>query len=1079
MAVTPNNVQVSFTGGIDTKSEPHLVQPPRCVQLTNYRQTAAGGIQTRVGMQPQTTVGNGQNLTVAATNEELLVADNQNLFAYAGTTQTWLPRGAYGNSRIDLTPITNMALENSVLGKSLEGGIRNLSFAVIGNSALAVWDTGSTPHEVGTDAGGPILNVEDAGTVYAGAFDLLTGKYYWTQKLDGPGMALPLPLPATSWNPQFTVGRQVLGGGFPSFGAGSPYVVAYQNNYTVAWVRTELGSDSETWVYSLVIVQFAPTSGGVSQQMTAISGSGANFPMVYSTKNVNDGLTGWGAFGRPDPPLTFSMGTNDTSLVIAVNTRATWRNQSDPVYSAVSPWLTLFSTNGPANIASSWWRTTTSSVVPYASGRQPRGWAYPLTVTMKPDMTVGAVVSQAGVTPFKVNANGSASFASTVYTYEGTYLDRFAASAGATFQVVDAHFYGLLGMPVAGGITGTDSAYTLHVTDGFLYNKWDGSQTTLSNRVSTVPQLRQGNIHSTYKYDLLGHPSGVEGPVGSNIVFMPTEADPAVLEPCLWVYGRGATPDSTTTFTNMVLMRLASGKPIGRALYLRAYPPRYTSHPGSMVQRNAKWYTLAVQLQNIVDNVGNLSLVTLADATYRQVVPLPQGALLTGADTAYYDGAMVRSAGWLKIPELSRTPQVTVVTGFIPGSLIENFTYTYFIVYVDYDRNGNAIYSSPSPPYFVTPFGGSRTVKIALTDVFPGDTNSSIGTQVHVYRNSKANPLQYFRVGVVKYPFPPSPASTSDPSGTFVDSGPDDLSGQPLLYSPPNGGELPNDPPPPSTFGVSTKSRVFVVSAENPTWIYPSKPFFPGRVPEFNAAQYLDIDPSTGPIKGLAALDENIVVFKEKAIYLLSGPGPDATGNGNFNPLSRLSTDAGLRDPFSLVTTDAGVYFRSERGIQLLNRGFAINYVGAPIETYLRDTTGPHIVVAAMVVPQQSQVRFILSNNNVLVYDYTMQSWSVYLYNLQRTLAPAGDMLSATLWDNKMYLTTTDGFLWAEQEPYPTNYMSTSSPIPADGVNPVVSVVAVLDACRWGNAAWVGAHPTHPFSRRGVCCHDAQRDIPL
>ncbi len=133
------------------------------------------------------------------------------------------------------------------------------------------------------------------------------------------------------------------------------------------------------------------------------------------------------------------------------------------------------------------------------------------------------------------------------------------------------------------------------------------------------------------------------------------------------------------------------------------------------------------------------------------------------------------------------------------------------------------------------------------------------------------------------------------------------------------------------------------------------------------------MDPSTGGIIGLANLDNTVVVFKRRAIYLISGEGPDATGVGAFNPPYRLSVDTGLYDVGSIISTEKGVFYRSIRGIEMLDRGGAsVQYVGKAIE---QTFAAPNANVQnATVVPSQSQVRFAVMGFTYS-YDWNAQAW--------------------------------------------------------------------------------------------------------
>lgn len=228
----------------------------------------------------------------------------------------------------------------------------------------------------------------------------------------------------------------------------------------------------------------------------------------------------------------------------------------------------------------------------------------------------------------------------------------------------------------------------------------------------------------------------------------------------------------------------------------------------------------------------------------------------------------------------------------------------------------------------------------------------------------------------------------------YYDLTPDDCTQNSLVYSQPATnlanatGEMPNDPPPPSAFAVTTTKRPFVASAENRTWLYPGKPYFPGRAPEFNAGQFIEIDPPSGDITGLAVLDQNVIIFKRDRIFVLAGEGPDATGAGVFNNTYPIATDTGCIDSASIVATEKGVYFRSIRGIQMIDRSLQVTYPGVMVERIVNGSE----ITSSVLVPAQNQIRWALRSkdnsvagtqldNVVLVFDYLQGKWSQYRFN--------------------------------------------------------------------------------------------------
>ena len=362
---------------------------------------------------------------------------------------------------------------------------------------------------------------------------------------------------------------------------------------------------------------------------------------------------------------------------------------------------------------------------------------------------------------------------------------------------------------------------------------------------------------------------------------------------------------------------------------------------------------------------GNiLQSLAVLTTTNKSIIPLSTGALIAGARPMYYDGQVVRLAGFDSYPEMP----AAVASYTTTGVLTSNVTYFYTSVYRTYDNSGKLILSSPAPIGSVTTDNTTTDIllyTLSYSTTFPYDNSNGAGQAIY-YRTLSSDSLNFRENGLL-----PGYGVTT----VYADNVPDSTllnNGLPFLYAPPVGGELQNDPPYSFTYGISTIQRIFIISTEYPARVYFSKPFSPVRAPEFNAQSYIDIDPSSGPLTGIAALDATVILFKHNAIFALTGQGPDANGNGQFNPVSKISVDTGALSQNGIVQAADGIYFQSSRGIQLLDRGLQNQYIGAQIESYIQNAT----VTASLLLPTSSQVRFFLSDGTVLVYDYFLKKWS-------------------------------------------------------------------------------------------------------
>ena len=328
-------------------------------------------------------------------------------------------------------------------------------------------------------------------------------------------------------------------------------------------------------------------------------------------------------------------------------------------------------------------------------------------------------------------------------------------------------------------------------------------------------------------------------------------------------------------------------------------------------------------------------------ATYSAEVPsgsLTNGLspLLVGPQTATEDGF-----SWAPTFTLAQT------TGTLTGS------YVYAACWQWVDDYGNVMWGRPT---FSTPI---ILASQGVTVSFSTRTGPSKG-QLYLFR-STAGGTSYYGIGPV--------------GGTVTDTISDAnlINGNILLYTSATG-ELPNDPMPPCNIVAATSQCAVAASAELAYRLYVSKPFVAGRSTEWNFGLYVDVSPATGPITGLAVMDDKIVVFKQNTIFVMAGSSFDATGanaSQSFTQPQQLATYYGCVNAKSVQVTNQGTFFQSPRGIELLGRDLAQNFIGQVL-----DGINMNIVDSALV-QTVGHVRFLDSvQQTIWVWDAVAQKWS-------------------------------------------------------------------------------------------------------
>jgi hypothetical protein len=95
------------------------------------------------------------------------------------------------------------------------------------------------------------------------------------------------------------------------------------------------------------------------------------------------------------------------------------------------------------------------------------------------------------------------------------------------------------------------------------------------------------------------------------------------------------------------------------------------------------------------------------------------------------------------------------------------------------------------------------------------------------------------------------------------------------------------------------------------------------------------------------------------------------------------------------VVTQNGVFFKSSKGIYLVDRGLQTSYVGAAVEDFNNLT-----VTSADLLADTDEVVFVTAEGTILVYNYYFNMWSTW-NNL-----PAID---SCVWQDALVLARTDG----------------------------------------------------------------------
>ena len=326
---------------------------------------------------------------------------------------------------------------------------------------------------------------------------------------------------------------------------------------------------------------------------------------------------------------------------------------------------------------------------------------------------------------------------------------------------------------------------------------------------------------------------------------------------------------------------------------------------------------------------------------------------LTGGILSYFSGDRVQECDFLHAPQnLDLTPDGggTGPTGAV----------SYVVQFESVDGSGNLSLSGVSTPFTYTGTG---------VQTFP-QCDPILLTSRAVVRASLYRTLEN---GTVYHLVETRNAIRGDTVVTFVDNKDDAaLAGQPLLLGTGTlpgsyGGPLQREAPPYCADVVSYAGMLVVASGSDLWW---SAQTVGGEGTWFSSEQFFVTVEGDGNITALAVLDGTLYVFKERAIYVVSGDAQlDNGSGGGLGTPRRLAGDVGCISASSVVVTSLGIFFQSHRGIELLGGGGRPDWIGEKVQ---RTLAAWPLVTSAALDARNNLVRFSLaaSETGGIVNDY-------------------------------------------------------------------------------------------------------------
>ena len=366
----------------------------------------------------------------------------------------------------------------------------------------------------------------------------------------------------------------------------------------------------------------------------------------------------------------------------------------------------------------------------------------------------------------------------------------------------------------------------------------------------------------------------------------------------------------------------------------------------------------------------NSSVINVDESVANQSANLADNTHLAGGILKLYDGNKITEHGFNYYPPLL----LKIASTFTGSTGTAIHSVFYKAIYTWTDAQGNIHKSAPSRLLQVSGTAGQDTfdnAKIAVPTLSITDKGAS-SVNIELYRTAVGG-TTYYHATTTTSATSPRP-NNANVDWIIMDDALSDsnLISQEFLYT--TGGILDNIPPVSNSIVTSYKNRLFIAGLEDKLELMYSKIKLEKEPIAFNDTLTVLVDQKGGDIVALQAMDDKLIIFKENAIFFMAGDGPLNTGEqDNFTEPQLVSGDVGLKVKNTVVLTALGIFFVSIKGIYLLTRGLALQYIGAPVEDFMNLT-----FTKSEAVIKHNEIRFLTSDGVTLVFNYFLGLWTSF-----------------------------------------------------------------------------------------------------
>lgn len=383
--------------------------------------------------------------------------------------------------------------------------------------------------------------------------------------------------------------------------------------------------------------------------------------------------------------------------------------------------------------------------------------------------------------------------------------------------------------------------------------------------------------------------------------------------------------------------------------------PIFLSVPDLLVPNGVEFRAIQVTHYSTTPSARSVNSVSAGRADF-----LPLGALTRIDQRGAAEAGFVSTTGILG----------AITKSGAAGAMSPSVTYKYVALYKSRNEAGQFEVSAVSAVSSITMGAGDSETFFNLLTL---SVTARPNVQIEVYRTLGNGSIFYFVSSISGGASDGATVAYNDQLGDSV------ISAHSVLYTQ-VGQTLPNALPPPARIAVTGGQRVFLAGLLRSDVVHCSKFILGDQSPSWaDSDSFRIIVPGT--VTGLAWMD-NLVIFTDEGVYVVSGDGPDDSGNGEFSAPIRLPIAFGCIEPRSVFTVAEGAFFQATRGLYMLPRGFS---APIPAGDAVLDTLAnfPIITSAASLIKlKEHTVRWSCMDNATntgrqLVYDVVHQCWSV------------------------------------------------------------------------------------------------------